>query len=730
MGNLREIVRDLASPKVLPALSQGVIIGILLVVVEVSFASMIFSGPLAAHATRAAGLTIFGAMILSLCTGLFSPFRSMISLPQDSPVAVMSGTSAVIAGTLAAAAPQAQFATVAAVMGFSALITAAAFLFVGWFKLSNLVRFLPYPVVGGFLAGSGVMLFLGGFGVMTGRSLTLDTLGVWCGWPVMRFWLPGAAYALGVFVLMKRKPHFMILPLSLAVGMAAFYAVMAWQGVSPDAARAAGWLLGELPGQGLWPAFGAADVAAVQWGSVLAAVPDMLTMALLSLVGLLLNVGGIELGARQDIDMDRELLVGAGGNLVAGCGGAFAGYSTLSLSLLGPRTGTDTRLIPLFAALVCAGVLFLGAEALTYFPKALLGGLVLLLGLFFLDDWIFTAWRRLAWTDYGIVVVITAAIAQAGFLEGVGLGLLLAAAIFLVRLSRVPVVAESTDGTVAASGRQRSVPDRALLRRKGAEIRVFTLRGYVFFGSANALAGHAEPLLKGEAPLHSLVVDMTGIDGFDISAVNVFQRMAQQAQVRGAGLVFAAAPAEFHRLLELHASAEAREHVAFLDTREAALAWCEDALLEREHARIAAGGGERRDALFDLAAEDMDAHLHRLERFEALMDRVQPHAVRLELADGAQAVAAADAPEGALFVLFGELVERGADGAERGTGQGDVALPAAALAVMCPGTAVAARGRTEALVLSPGALSALEQADPDAAFGVHRLLSGALAERA
>lgn len=738
MQSLNEIVRDLASSKLLSALSQGCIIGVLLVVIEVSFASIIFSGQLAEHATRAAGLTIFGAMTMSLFTAFFSSFRSMVSLPQDSPVAVLSGTSAAIAGLLAAASPETQFATVTAVMALSALVTAVVFLLVGHFKLSNLVRFLPYPVVGGFLAGSGVTLFLGGFGVMTGKSLTLDTLVQFASWPVMQFWLPGAAYALIVFAFMKLRPHFMILPISFALSVVVFHAVLYFLGVSPDAARADGWLLGALPATGLWPAFGMADAAAVDWGAVLAQLPDLFTVALLSLVGLLLNVGGIELGARQDIDMDQELLVGAVGNAAAGLGGGFAGFGSLALSMLGPRTGTDTRLIPLFSALVCAGVLFLGAETLTFFPKALLGGLVLLLGLFFLDDWIIASWKRLTPVDYGIVLVITLAIANIGFLEGVGLGLLLAVFFFVFRLSRVPVIEKELTGDEAQSSKHRPVTDRALLRARGSETHLFRLRGYVFFGSANALATRAAALLAAPPkPPRFILLDLAAIDGFDISAVNIFQRMAQQAQAKGAMLLFSAVPHGLFALLTSNTSPAAMAHVRRFSRLDEALEWTEETLLSEEHAALGQGeaGAGRRDALFALAADDLDAHLAAMERFEALVERMGTHVANREFEDGAELYHQGEDPGGSYLILRGSVgvtmrLGSGTESRIRSLGPGGIAAPLASVRpYVAPGTALA-EGKCVTVFLSREGLTLLEEADPQAALAFHRLVARTLGRRA
>ena len=86
---LAEIARDVASPKLLPSLSIGLVNALILVMLEVSFAAMIFS----AHphlAARAAGLTLFGTFVLCLFMALTSSCRTAVTLPQDAPTAALT----------------------------------------------------------------------------------------------------------------------------------------------------------------------------------------------------------------------------------------------------------------------------------------------------------------------------------------------------------------------------------------------------------------------------------------------------------------------------------------------------------------------------------------------------------------------------------------------------------------------------------------------------------------
>ncbi|MBU1001538.1 MAG: cyclic nucleotide-binding domain-containing protein [Proteobacteria bacterium] len=678
LQRLNEIKADLLTPSILlPSMAQGLIIGIMLVIIESSFANMIFAGPLASYSAQASGLLIFGAMVMTLVTGLASSFKGVVTLPQDIPAAIFVGVATAVVAAMALHGPQEQFSTLVVLMMLSGVLTGLCFLVMGVFRLSNLVRFLPFPVVGGFLAGCGLLLCLGGLGVMTGVSPGLGTLGAYGQGPVLYKWLLGVGFALGLFILLKLRPHFLILPVALVLGIGIFFFGLMALGVDADTARQGGWLVDSLPSGRLWPAFVPSDFASVDWAVVLALLPDVLIVALLATIALLLNMGGIELGAQADIDMDKELYSGAAANVLGGLGGGFAGYAALSLSLLSHRTGVGSRLVPIFGALVCLMVVFVGAEVLTYFPKPILGSLLFLLGLFFFDDWIFAGRKKLTALDFGIVLGIVAAIAWLGFLEGVGLGLLLTTFFFVFRFSRVSVIRQELTGADVSSRVERPVAARVLLRRHADKIRVFMLDGFVFFGSACFLAQRASALLKTETPPRFIVVDMEAVDGFDISAVSNFVRIAQQARNRDVQLLLCQVPDGLWALLKRNTSPDVLTGVSSYSTLDLALERCEAEILERECAALSASEGG--DSLFHLAFDELDSHLKGMERFEAALESVQDFARETKVPKGGVIVAAGQPLGGVHLVVWGSvgeyLEQDGRDIRLRLVGRGNVLAP-------------------------------------------------------
>ncbi|MFH1982013.1 MAG: SulP family inorganic anion transporter [Pseudomonadota bacterium] len=716
-----ELAQDLRSPRMLPAVSIGLVMGILTVILALSFAAMIYSGPLAPLALRGAGLTLWGTLAICTVGALGSAFKSIIGIGQDAPTAVMSTVAAAVAAAMAATAPlEACFMTVAAAMLASAFASAAAFLVIGRFRLANLLRFMPYPVVGGFLAGSGWLLSVGGISVMCGVSPAPGTVQQMMTPAVAALWLPGVVYGTVLFAIMLRWSHFLILPGSLAVATVLFYVGFAVTGMSVDSAKAAGFLVSGLPADGLWPAVRLSDLSQVDWAIVWRQLPGILTVVLVTVVGMLLNMSGIELGIGGETDMNREFTIGSAGNFLAGCGGSIPGYPAISLSLLGFKTGADSRWTGLVTAAVVAAVLFVGGRVLEFFPKPLLGGLLLLLGLFFIYDWVIETRKRLPLVDYVIVVTIFLVIGIFGFMQGVAFGLVATVVFFVVRFSRVPVIASTFTAGDRRSLKQRPIPHRKILTAAGSRIIGYELTGYLFFGSAATLVASLKEDL-GKLPRPEVVmIDFSSVSGFDVSAVNNFTRFAVNAASGKTMVLFTATDKRFEDALKAHLPAAALPLVVFLPDIDRGLEWCEERLIDQAM-KDSATSGDSREALFDQSVDDVIAHLEQQERYEALLEHLSPW-LQLREYNAGTVIMARGAPVDALYlVIAGEATETDDDAGTRLRTllPGDVAAAGAAFGIATAQSTITAADTFQAALLTKDARELLEKETPALAAALH-----------
>ncbi|HZB04187.1 MAG TPA: SulP family inorganic anion transporter, partial [Actinomycetota bacterium] len=478
---------ELRPQLLIPAVTAGIVIGILEVVLAASFTALIFFGDAAIHLPIALGLNLFAAVVMLSAVGIGSSLPGVVGSLQDTTAAILALSAASIMQELPGAYHE-TFLTLVAITMVATLVTGLFLLVLGRLKLGNLVRFVPYPVIGGFLAGTGWLLFKGGVGILVDRSLTLTTLHRFVRPDPLLKWVPGMIFAVLLLLLVRRFQHFMIIPGAVLVGVAVFYLVLLLTDHNVLIAKVHGWLLGPFPyGQDLWDPSTLRVLTRADWPMVLRQAVNIATIPLVAVLALLLNASGIELARRRDADLNRELRVAGAGNVVASVFGGVPGFHALSLTALAQRTGSTSRLVGLIAAAVCGATLVFGADTLSLFPRTVLGGVVVFLGLAFLVEWVVDARSTLIRRDYVVVLLILLAVATLGFLPGVGVGLVLAIVLFVVDYSRTEVVKNELTGRRYRSKVDRGPRQLDTLRDEGDRIHILRLQGIVFFGTANTL---------------------------------------------------------------------------------------------------------------------------------------------------------------------------------------------------------------------------------------------------
>ncbi len=584
------IQREFQPKRLLPSLVLGLIVGVIATIIQLSFASLIFSGGLSNYVARGVGFALFGALIIGGITAILSSFPGMVSLPQDSPAALLAIVTAAIASQMTAPAGlkahstgEALFATAVAAIVLASLLTGVISLVLGAFKLGGLVRYIPYPVIGGFLAGTGWLLARGAIGVMTDLPPDHVTLPAIFSTTMLLRWLPGLIFAAILLATLRRFNHFLVIPLTVFAAIALFYLVTWISGLSPAEARAEGWLLGGMPQGGLWQPLSLSNWKLVDWRVILGQVGNLGAIMLISIISMLLNASGVEVTAQSDVDLNRELRVTGLANMVAGLGGSHTGYPALSLSVLGFRVGSNSRLIGLFSAGLCGIMLFLGASILAYFPKPVLGGLLLFLALAFLVEWLYDAWFKLSKAEYLIVVLIMVTMGTVGVLQGVGLGLALAVLLFVIEYSRIDVIKHTLSGANFHSTVERPRLLENLLRKKGDWLYILELQGFIFFGTANKLLERVRQRLQNESlpTPRFILLDFRQVNGLDASAVLGFIKIRQLAQAQHIVLVYTDLTPRMQKQLEKDVFVEEeRAHWRVEPDLDHGVEWCEEQIIQ------------------------------------------------------------------------------------------------------------------------------------------------------
>jgi SulP family sulfate permease len=700
-------------------LTSGTVLGVMDVVLAAGFAAFVFSGPLGVHLPAGVGLSLFSAASIMLIVSLLSGFPSSVASVQDVTAAVLGVTAAAIAARVGEGDDV--FLTVVLALTLTTAFAGVTFLVLGGFRLGALIRFVPYPVVGGFLAGTGWLLAIGALGVLAGRSLTLSTAGEFGSADLVVRWLPGVAFGTFLLLLTRKVQHFLAIPAAILGAAALFFATLAATGTSVPEAEAGGWLLGPLPSESLWRPWSLEALAAADWGAIVSQALGIATVALLAVVTMLLNVSGIELAADEDVDPNRELRAAGAANVVAGLGGGLPGFHALSLTMLAHRTGARSRATGLLGAAIIGTALIFGARILGFFPRAVLGGLLFFLGISFLVEWVIDARERLPRSEHLVVLLILAVIAAFGFLQGVGVGLLVAVAMFVVRYSRTDMVKHEMSGVAHGSNVDRSANHREILRQDDEAIHVMELQGFVFFGTASGLLDRVrQRIADTERPLRFLILVFRRVTGLDSSAVLAFGRVLKLASAERFRVVMTDLAPEVER--QLAAGLEEWSDVLLLPDLDFGLEHCEDRILEAAGATPKEEAGSMRDLLRAGMGDSFD-----VDAFLRFLDRV-------EVGVGEAVMRQGEAPDDLYFLESGRLTVRmtrhGEDSIRlRTMGPGTVVGELAAYLGTVRTASVVAEEPSVLYRLSRGSLARLEEEAPALAAGFHRFMARLLADR-
>jgi SulP family sulfate permease len=698
--------------------AAGAIIGAVEALLAVSFAALVFGGRTEDFIPDGIALYLGAAAVTLGILAWRAGTRGVVGGMQATTAPVL----AVVAATTAVSAygsPERAFLTVVAATLAVTVLCGAIFLVLGTLRRGNLIRFVPYPVVGGFIAGAGWLLLKGGINVAAGVPPPLSTIGDLTDSIALRLWVPALAFGVILLVATRVVKRPLVLPAVLGIGLVLFVIGVLVTGSSIESARGGRWLLLTVFDEAQpWEPWTLRALTGADWLAVLEQWAGIAAVVLVSVIVILFNISGTELVLRRDLDTNEELRDAGVLNVVSGAFGGIPGYHALSMSALGEGMKVDARRAGLIAALVPLAAVVFGASVIELIPRMIAGGVLVFVGLSFMVEWLWDRRRSLPPVEFGVVLVIVAVFIARGFLPGVVVGLVLAVVLFAVSYGRIELVREVAFGETYHSNVDRPPGERAALQAMGDLVQILRVNGFVFFGSANGLLERIRKRVDA-APLRFLVIDMRRVTGVDSSAVVSFVKGVHLAEAAGFELVFTGVSDRVRRQLERGGLVQSEGVVRFEPDLDRGLQWCEDHLL-----RVGEPDGGAAQVSPDGKGDAL----------AGMPPGLRTHLERVELPDGAVLIRQ-DEPPDDVFVL-----ESGRLSVEMVTAEGirmrlrsvnaGVVVGEVAWYTGVPRTAdVVAETPSVVLRLSKASIEQIESQEPELAAALHRWLAGIVSER-
>lgn len=553
------------------------VVGALSVAFTVSFAALIYNGDLAHLLGGGLSFTLLGAGLMALIGGFALSTRGIVVHQQDVTALLIGGAAAGLMADLAD--PEQALGTIVLLIFLASLFAGVAIFVVGRFRWGSLVRHIPYPVLAGFLAANGYLLFMGGLSIATGASVSTRTIFDVLSSEYYLLWLPWVLSGAALIFLERRIKNDLTLPSFLVSATAVFYAACWMTGTSLEEARDLGFLLGPFSEGRFVDGFKPGIVTAADFSVLPGQIPFLFAVAGLAVLGALLNSSGLELSRDQESDTDADMRATGVANLVSAGFGGMPGYTAMSTTIVAGRLGLQFFWPGLVAATALLSTFYFGTKMMSYVPAGLLALIVVYIGLDLFLKWFWQTRHQFTRPEYGVVVLIVAVAALAGFLPALGVGTLAAAAIFVTVYSQTSVVRVETNARHRRSRVERSDAADQVLQNRGAQTAILELSGYIFFGTGSRLVTRANAILERDAPPRTLLLDFTRVTGIDASAASSLIKISRAAAATGTHTIFTGLKDDSWRQIQRLASA--RIPLTHLPTLDTALEQIEEQTLAR-----------------------------------------------------------------------------------------------------------------------------------------------------
>ena len=630
----------------LPNLLAGLTSGLVTLVYTISFAALIFSGRLAPYFPQGVGIALIGATVSAIIVAWRSPFPFTLAGPEANSAVILALAGRSVASALdSPEKADSIYPTVWAAVALSTAITGLFLYLLGRFRLGQLARYVPYPVIGGFLAGTGWLITRSSFKVMTGIPLGRAELPRLFQPDVALQWLPGLAVAAFLLVVLNRFKHHFVLPGLLVggivLGNAAFWLAQ-YAGVPVDSEA---WFFKPFANDGIWAAWNSTTLTKIDWAVLYQESGTLFALMAIVMLSILLNSTGLELATARNVDLNDELRANGVANLANGAVGGMIGYLSINRCLLNQQAGAKSPLAGMIAGGVCGLVLFFGSSFLALVPKPLLGGLLLFIGTNLLIRWVYQSRSQLPRFDYLLVILILTIVVTIGFIAGVGFGILIACLLFILSYGKTSSIKYTLSGKTCQSNVSRFGPQQQILEQEGDATAVLVLHGFIFFGTAHDLLDGIRRRLEDphRPKLAYAVFDFRLVTGLDSSATLSFTKLAQVAEKAQLTLVFTqVSPRIEAQLRRGGRKTSGPSGVHTFPDLDRGLEWCENQILQRH-------------SLLEAVSVPLTTQIERLVPGEDRAAELLQYLQSIELAEGRYLFHDGDAADGLYFLESGRV---------------------------------------------------------------------------
>jgi len=419
---------------------------------------------------------LYGAIALGILAAIFGGTKTQIS----GPTAPMTVVSAVL---ITDAIGNSASLTDAMPIIIATFVLAGLFqVLMGVFKLGKYIKYIPYPVVSGFMSGIGLIIIITQifpfFGINSPEGGALGTIRSLKEIPeIVNIYSIGIAiftiliiYVLPIFT--KKIPASLVA--LVLVSILAFFLIPNDLILRINSA-------GEIPSG--FPSISLDFLKTfTDWSSMIRISEYAITLAALGAIDSLLTSVVADNMSKTRHDSNKELIGQGIGNMGAGLIGGLPGAGATMRTVININSGGKTRISGVAAGLLLTAILLGLGQLVGHIPNAVLAGILITVGIGIIDYKGIQHIRSVPRTDVVIMLIVLFLTIFVDLLVAVAAGMVLASLSFMIKASKLIEEGSSLEAVSKRSKEETREDEKIISKYTNKELYIKHINGPLFFG--------------------------------------------------------------------------------------------------------------------------------------------------------------------------------------------------------------------------------------------------------
>lgn len=504
----------------------GITAGIVALPLALAFGIQAFGSiddPSASSMGALAGLV--GATLLGFFASLFGGTHSQISGPTG-PMTVI--TASLVSGVWAA---QHSMSAVLISMSMAGIFCGLFQILFGAIRIGKYVRYIPYPVLSGFMSGIGVIIILQQIYALVGQKspvLTVDMITELPDHLNSSISFTALLLGLGAIVIIWLMPKLTKKVPATLVALIVMTVISLFLDLDERL------LIGAIPGGLPMPIFAKEGISleGINWFELLeVSIVPGLTLAGLGSIDTLLTSVVADNITKTHHNSNKELIGQGIGNMISGLFCGIGGAGATMRTVVNVKSGGRTQISGMIHSLFLLAVLLGLGSLVRYVPLSVLAGILITVGWGIIDFKGFKDLLKIPKADASVLLIVFFLTVLVDLLTAVAIGMVIACVLFMKRASDLVEGSYSSAEMTNFDKESPWADEGGMPDKVRHKIYIQRLYGPIFFGTITKFQSVMNDV---PADAKVVIIRMRLVSFMDQSGLYAMETSIKEIQDRGA----------------------------------------------------------------------------------------------------------------------------------------------------------------------------------------------------